>query len=217
MGVDMAKVIFSVSVTKGLNNELKKDIRESIIGSKEMANEIKRVLQMANRRAQNIEKSGVVSPAYQALVLEGRQGYSKFKITGLDINNESQWQQAKYEYAKAIEYLNNPTSSSTGAKQYINHLSKKYDIPKEQASNILRLSTSTEFSNNKIPLLNYRSMIDTYINDSKNVSNEMKQNAEQHAKSLEQQVQNMTNEVLEQVETLTDYIANQMTNAFKIK
>lgn len=213
----MAKAIFSVSITSKLNLDLRKDIRESIIGSKEMASEIKRVLQMANRRAQNIEKSGVVSPAYQSLVLEGRQGYSKFKITGLDINNENQWQQAKYEYSKAIEYLNNPTSSSTGAKQYINHIAKKYDVPKEQASNILRMSTSTEFRNNKIPLMNYRAMIDTFMTDSENESKSMEQNAQQHAQQLENQVVQMTEQVQNEVDNLTDYLNGLFTNSFKIK
>lgn len=196
---------------------MKDDIRQAIIGNKEMAKEIKKVLQQANRRAQNIEKSGVASPAYQALVLEGRQGYSKFSITGLDISNETQWENAKYEYAKAIEYLNNPTSSATGAKQYIKYIGKKYDIPYEIANNIIVSATSTEFSNNTIPLLNYRYMIDTFVKDAKDTNNEMNQNAKQLAEQLERQVQQATEDITDAFNKATEQITDNLKNSFKIK
>lgn len=209
--------IFTKSVTSSINKEMRDDIRKSIIGSKEMAKEIKRVLQQANRRAQNIEQSGAVSPAYQSLVLEGREGYSKFSITGLNIENESQWENAKYEYSKAIEYLNNPTSSSTGAKQYLNYISKKYKLHPEIANNILLQATSTQFSNNQIPLLNYRGMIDLYVHDSKDVSKDMSQNAEQLAQSLEKQVNETTNAIVDVFNEAAEEITNNIDNAFKIK
>lgn len=209
--------IFTTSVTSKLNKSMREDIRKSIIGSKDMAKEIKRVLQQANRRAQNIEQSGIVSPAYQSLVLEGREGYSKFSITGLNIENEVQWENAKYEYAKAIEYLNNPTSSSTGARQYLNYISNEYKLPKEVANNILLQATSTQFSNNQIPLLNYRSMIDLYVNDSKDTSKEMSQNAEQLAQQLENQVQQTTEAIVDAFNQATEEITDNLKNAFKIK
>lgn len=209
--------IFTKSVTSKLNKEMRDDIRKSIIGSKEMAKEIKRVLQQANRRAQNIEQSGVVSPAYQSLVLEGREGYSKFSITGLNIENETQWENAKYEYSKAIEYLNNPTSSSTGARQYLNYISKEYKLPPEVANNILLQATSTEFSNNAIPLLNYRAMIDLYVHDSKDASKDMSQNAEQLAQQLESQVTETTDAIVDAFNQVAEDITNNLANAFKIK
>lgn len=213
----MAKAIFTVSVTSKLNKVMKDDIRQAIIGNKEMVKEIKKVLQQANRRAQNIEKSGVASPAYQALILEGRQGYSKFSITGLDISNEIQWERAKYEYAKAIEYLNNPTSTATGARQYVKHIAKKYDLPDEIANNIIVLATSTEFSNNTIPLLNYRSMIDDYVKDSKDTKKEINQNAQQLAEQLERQVQQATEDITDAFNKATEQITDNLKNSFKIK
>lgn len=209
--------IFTKSVTSKLNKTMSEDIRKSIIGSKAMADEMKRIFQQANRRAQNIEKSGVVSPAYQALILEGREGYSKFSITGLNIENEIQWENAKYEYAKALEYLNNPTSSSTGAKQYLNYIADEYKLPKEIANNILLQATSTEFSNNTIPLMNYRAMIDLYVNDSKDTSTQMSQNAEQLAEALENQVTQTTEAIVDAFNSATEEIVNGLSNAFKIK
>lgn len=213
----MAKSKNAFTVKVKINEELRDNIRMSIVGNADFKKEVLRVLQQANRRAQNIEKSGVVSPAYQSLVLEGRQGYSKFKISGLDINNETQWQQVKYEYSKALEYLYNPTSSATGAKQYINSLSKKYNKPIDFISNVLRQSTDTQFKGNEIPLLNYRSMIDNFMTDSKNELNNMNSNAQALADEMEQNVKNATEQVVKEIEQTTEQIMESFKNAFKIK
>ena len=57
------KFSYSTTVSKGLKNNIRKDIIESFEGSPELRKEMRRVFQMANRRIQNIEKSGVFSPA----------------------------------------------------------------------------------------------------------------------------------------------------------
>ena len=139
MSKQVGKAIFSANVTKKLNNKMSEEIRKSVLGNSAMKEEMKRIFQQANRRAQNIEKSGVASPAYQALILEGRTGYSKFNISGVDISTEYGWQQAKYEYSKAIEYLNNPTSSATGARQYIKYLANKKN------NELLYINKKTDF------------------------------------------------------------------------
>lgn len=215
--MNIKKVIFSIGVTTKLNNKVREDIRNSITGNTELKKEIQRVLQQANRRAQNIEKSGLISPAYRSLQLEGRTGYSKFSITGLDFSNKIQWQKAKYEYAKAIEYLNNPTSTATGARQYIKHLSQKYNKPIDVVNNILSQSTSIEFMDNKIPLLNYRSMIDNYMKESKDDLNSMNMNAEQHAKLLEDNVNQLVNEVVTEIEETNQAFTESFKKVFKYK
>lgn len=211
------KSIFSISVTTKLDKKVEENIRKSIIGSSSMKKTMQKVFQQANRRAQNIEKSGVASPAYQALILEGRQGYSKFSISGLDINNEQQWARAKYEYSKAIEYLNNPTSSATGARQYIKHLSKKYNKPINIVNNALLSGTQTSFIGDKLPIMNYKSMIDSYLRDSSNELDNINQNAEKLADELEKNVQNATDEVMNELQKASDIIQNSLENAFKFK
>ena len=58
------KITFSAKVKKHLNKaKLSKDIMNSMKASPAMRKEIRRVFQMANRRIQNIENSGILSPA----------------------------------------------------------------------------------------------------------------------------------------------------------
>jgi hypothetical protein len=58
------KVYFSPSVyAKTSRLKLKREILQAVESSPEMRKEIARVFQMANRRIQNIEQSGQLSPA----------------------------------------------------------------------------------------------------------------------------------------------------------
>ena len=57
-------VKYSKTVTKAVSNwSLRKDILNSTESAKELRKEINRVFHAANRRLQNIENSGVFSPA----------------------------------------------------------------------------------------------------------------------------------------------------------
>ena len=103
------KYEFSSKVTRGLKNRVNREILQSIEGSSAMRAEIRRVCQMANRRAQNVEKGGYMSPAVASLE---KTGYSKFSIKGMS------WEQAKREYGRAVSFLNQPTSSASGAKEF---------------------------------------------------------------------------------------------------
>lgn len=100
---------YSSKIAKGLKNKVRRDILQSIQSSKEMRAEINRVLHMANRRAQNVEKAGYLSPAVASLE---KSGFTKFSLKGLN------WEQAKAEYGRAVAFLNQPTSSASGAKEF---------------------------------------------------------------------------------------------------
>lgn len=219
MSKQVGKAIFSASVTKKLNNKMSEEIRKSVLGNSAMKKEIQKVFQQANRRAQNIEKSGVASPAYQALVLEGRTGYSKFSISGINISTEYGWQQAKYEYAKAIEYLNNPTSSATGARQYIKYLANKNKYPVENVNKAVQKLLSTDFINNgTIPFMSFYSNIkDNFMKDSENENNAMNKSANELANEMEKNLNDYIKQTVDDVHKGTDILANELKNAFKFK
>lgn len=113
----MATITFSATVIKGVKNKLKKDIINSIEGSKEMREDIRKVFQQANRRIQNIEKAGLFSPAVASLGKGDVKGYSKFSVKGFG-NTGDDWKTLKKEYAKAVSFLNQPTSMASGARQF---------------------------------------------------------------------------------------------------
>lgn len=83
--------------------------------------EIARVFQQANRRIQNVEKTGLVSPAVVALNKGNIKGFAKFSM-------KHDWNDLKIEYSKAVSFLQQPTSTASGTREYSDHLKKSYDL-----------------------------------------------------------------------------------------
>ena len=83
--------------------------------------EIARVFQQANRRIQNVENSGIISPAVVALNKGDIKGFTKFSM-------KHDWNDLKIEYAKAVSFLQQPTSTASGTREYANHLKRSYDL-----------------------------------------------------------------------------------------
>lgn len=210
---------FSLSVTKRLNHKIREDIRDAVIGSPELKKEIQRVLKQANERARRIEKAGITSPAYQALELEGRtgSGYSKFNLKMLDIRNESDWTWAKYEYSKAIEFLNNPTSSVTGAREYIKNTAKKYDVDPDTAMTFIKVATETKnLDGGGINLLNYRAVLDQLIKDARNDKTTMEQSAKERANAMEQALKENAEQVADILEDATELMIQALEKGLKL-
>jgi hypothetical protein len=134
-------VKYSKTVTKAVSNwSLRKDILNSTESAKELRKEINRVFHAANRRLQNIENSGVFSPAANAVneylsddVVSSYNKFSKFSTAGKD------WNELKRDYAAAVEFLKKPTSTSTGAKQFENDIRQRLKLSKEQFNHIKTL------------------------------------------------------------------------------
>lgn len=131
-------VKFSKTVTKAVSNwKFNKDILNSVESAKELRKEINRVFHAANRRLQNIENSGVFSPAANAVntYLENDQiaafnKFAKFSTAGKD------WNEIKRDYAAAIEFLKKPTSTASGAKQFENDVRQRLKLTPKQFDHI---------------------------------------------------------------------------------
>lgn len=98
-----------------------KQILEAVEKRGYLTKEIRRVFQMANRRIQNIERLGIVSPAVIALNKGDIKGFTKFSMA-------HDWEELKIEYAKAVSFLQQPTSTATGTKEYAKHLQTTYGL-----------------------------------------------------------------------------------------
>lgn len=101
--------------------QLDKQILTAVESRGYLRKEIARVFQQANRRIQNVEKSGIVSPAVVALNKGDITGFTKFSM-------RHSWEDLKIEYSKAVSFLRQPTSTATGTKEYAEHLKKAYDL-----------------------------------------------------------------------------------------
>ena len=125
----MANMKFSKTVPKNFSKEkARKDIINAIEGNSEFRKEIRRIYQVANRRIQNIEQGGYYSPALASLGKSGVKGYSKFSVKGFG-NTGSDWNTLLKEYTKAINFLNSPTSTATGAKEFELQVKQKFNVP----------------------------------------------------------------------------------------
>lgn len=100
---------------------IKKEIISAIESNPDLRKEIARVFQQANRRIQNVEKSGLVSPAVVALNKGDIKGFAKFSM-------KQDWNDLKIEYSKAVSFLQQPTSTATGTREYSNYLKKSYNL-----------------------------------------------------------------------------------------
>lgn len=98
-----------------------KQIMDAIESRGYLRKEIARVFQQANRRIQNVEKSGFVSPAVVALNKGDIKRFTKFSM-----NHD--WNDLKIEYSKAISFLQQPTSTASGTREYSSHLKKSYKL-----------------------------------------------------------------------------------------
>lgn len=184
--------IFSKSVLSKLGIELDKKIMNEVKGNPQLKKEINKVLQKANRRIQNVTNAGLASPAVKAVIAErGKRDYTYFSINALNPKSETDWEMIKYEYGRAVAFLNNPTSTATGARQYINYQRKELNnIPFESANKIVDLATSPtidEYGN--VNIFSYGALLDRYKTDVMREYDGMKISAEDFAMELEKNLQ----------------------------
>lgn len=106
------------------------DITNLVYDDKQTKKEIDKIFQRANRRIQNIKKSGVVSPAYKKLIAEYGNigGYSFFSRARADLTNPSDFERVRYDYERAWSFLNEPTSTARGAREYVENLARDFKI-----------------------------------------------------------------------------------------
>lgn len=200
----------SSRVAKGLKNKVKKDIIEAIEGSPALRKEISRVFQMANRRIQNIESAGLFSPAVAALGKGDVKGYSKFSVKGFG-NTGGSWQALKREYTKAIAFLNQPTSSATGAREFEAQVKKQLNVDEGLWKGIRDsiLGNYNSVSSQLLLALPYSDfMQEVYSRAQQSSSSQIEQEAQYLADSLQQNIDETAEEIASAYETLI--------NGFKI-
>lgn len=206
----MATITFSVTVTKGLKNKLKKEIINSVEGSKELRAEIRRVFQQANRRIQNIEKAGVFSPAVASLGKGDVKGYSKFSVKGFG-NTGNDWKTLKKEYGKAISFLNQPTSMLSGAREFEKQVKDSMDVDEDLWKDIRDsiLGGYNSVSNELLLALPYSDFVqDVYNRAIQSSSEQIESDARKLADELQQNINDAAEKVAEEVEDLIEALAN---------
>lgn len=192
------KVNFSPSVyAKTSRLKLKREILQAVESSPEMRKEIARVFQMANRRIQNIEQSGQLSPAVQALNKGDIKGFTKFSMKG-------DWNTLKIEYGKAISFLRQPTSTAQGARQYGQHLQRMYDLTPDEYNLMARNLQG------KLNSVSDSDFVERYLMRYKDFTGEMEQSASDISTQIEGEAQSISRAIDAEIERQANEVADQM-------
>lgn len=159
-------------------------------GTPDLKKKMLKTFQKANRRIQNVKNAGLSSPAVQQLISErGERGFTYFSGANLDPWNPVDWDQLKYEYGRAISFLNNPTSSARGARQYINYYKNELGISFEGANKIIGLATEPEISENgDINIFHYSSILENIKSDVMQEQKTDLDNVDSYGKELEEKI-----------------------------
>lgn len=167
-------------------------------GTPDLKKQMLKTFQKANRRIQNVRNAGLSSPAVQQLISErGERGFTYFSGAKLDPRNPTDWEQLKYEYGRAISFLNNPTSSARGARQYINYYKNELGVSFEGANKIIGLATEPEISENgEINIFNYSSILEDIKSDVMKEQKNNLDNIDSYGNELEEKIiQALENEI----------------------
>lgn len=203
---------FSKKVTKNFNKEkARKDIINAIEGNSEFRKEIRRVFQIANRRIQNIEQGGYYSPALASLGKSGVKGYSKFSVKGFG-NTGSDWNTLLKEYTKAINFLNSPTSTATGAKEFELQVKQKFNVPDDLWDYVKAdvIGGTTSMSDEMLQKLPYSQLVEgAYDSAYRSVSSQIEKGALDLAKGIQSDINRTAEQMANSVdEALDDLIKN---------
>lgn len=198
----MAKLGYKIKFTKSVfgatqRAKIKKEILQAVESSPEYRKEIARVFQMANRRIQNIEQSGQLSPAVQALNKGDIKGFTKFSMHG-------DWNTLKIEYGKAISFLRQPTSTAQGARQYGQHLQRMYDLTPDEYNLMARNLQG------KLNSVSDRDFVERYLMRYKDFTGEMEQSASDISTQIESEAQSISRAIDAEIERQANEAADAM-------
>jgi len=181
---------------------VKKEVISAIESSPTLRKEIARIFQQANRRIQNIEKLGIVSPAVVALNKGDVKGYSKFSM-------KHDWNDLKIEYSKAVAFLQQPTSSATGTREYSEHLKKSYNLTDNEFSLMQEklMGKIASVSDEKFLeqyLMQYKDFTGELEQESRDVSDQIESDAMKIADSIQEDINNVGEKVDASIQKILD-------------
>lgn len=184
------------------NVHIKKDVITAIEQSPELRKEIAKVFQQANRRIQNVENSGIVSPAVVALNKGDIKGFTKFSM-------KHSWDELKIEYSKAISFLQQPTSTASGTKEYARHLKKTYNLTDKEFSimqnNLVgKIASVSDQKFLEQYLMQYKDFTGELEQESKDVSDQIESDAIKIADSVQRNIDNAGEMVESAVQKILD-------------
>lgn len=192
---------------------VKSEILTALESDPVLRKEIARTFQQANRRIQNVENSGIVSPAVVALNKGDVKGFAKFSM-------KHDWNDLKIEYAKAVAFLQQPTSSATGTKEYAQHLKYTYKLSDDEFSLMQNklMGKIASVSDEKFLeqyLMQYKDFTGELEQESKDVSNQIESDAIKIADSLQDDLNEQAKAIEDEQERMSGLLDDTLAKILK--
>ena len=106
------------------------------------------------------------------------------------------WEDLKIEYAKAVSFLRQPTSSATGTKEYAEHLKKSYDLD-DKSFTLMQNKLM-----GKIASVSDERFLEQYLMQYKDFTGELEQESKDVSDQIEDdavKIENALDDALEQI------------------
>lgn len=192
--IEYSKTVFSATKKA----ELKKEIIDSYESNPELRKEIRRVFHQANRRIQNVESKGLLSPAVKALNKGDVVGFSKFAVGDLS------WEELKREYAKAVAFLRQPTSTASGTRQYNEHIKSAYGLTDKE------FSLMADRINDKLQSISDSDFVEKYLMRYKDFTGDLESEASDVSSQIESDAVSLENALDRDIEQAANEKANEI-------
>lgn len=195
------------------NIHVKREILTALESDPALRKEIARTFQQANRRIQNVENSGIVSPAVVALNKGDVKGFAKFSM-------KHDWNELKIEYAKAVAFLQQPTSSTTGTKEYARHLKRTYKLNDDEFSlmqNKLmgKIASVSDERFLEQYLMQYKDFTGELEQESRDVSDQIESDAIKIADSLQDDLNEQAKAIEDEQERMSGLLDDTLAKILK--
>ena len=191
----MPHINYHKQVYELVKQKVKAEVLQAQKNSPEIRAEISRVFQQANRRIQNIESKGLISPAVQALNKSGIKGFTKFSMRQ-DFNS------LKVEYAKAVAFLQQPTSTATGTRDYNRYLMNSYDLTEDE------FNLMEKKLNDKLTSVSDSEFVERYLMRYKDFTGELEQSASDISTQIESDAESLARALENSIEQTAERTAN---------
>ena len=192
------KISYSTRTYGFLKQEIKPDVLKAAQSAPELRKEIARVFQKANRRIQNIESKDLISPAVKALG-KNVSGFTKFSM-------KQDWNALKVDYAKAISFLRQPTSTATGTREYNDFLKQTYELSDNE------FDLMAQKLNDKLTSVSDEEFVERYLMQYKDFTGELEQSAQDISTQLESEGQSIAKALDDDIEKAADKAAENIAN-----
>ena len=203
---------YSDNAAKNVKQKAQRDILNAVESSPAMRKEIARVFHMANRRIQNIEKSGCISPAVRALDRNNGQ-FSKFAMSG------HSWETLKVEYGRCISFLQQPTSTAKGCREWEKQSSQQLGLTNDEWYHmredfIMAYNSGSDNILGKIPYTEL--MQEIYKRAEIIISQRMENHSRQIADALQREINSQAERIANNVGESVEDIISRLTSGKKL-